>query len=1701
MTAPRDLVELLRLRSAERPDDLGFRVVEADDTATDLTYRGLDAAALRVARDLADAGVAPGDRTLLLLPPGRDYLAAFFGCLYAGVVAVPAYPPTSARALARVLAIARDAGARVALSDRATIAEVPGRLAKLGATSDLRWVTPRPDEGPAGGEPRPAGPDATAFLQYTSGSTAAPKGVVVSHGNLVHNSSVIARVLGPAAGTRAVSWLPPYHDMGLIGAVLQPLHGAFPVLLMPPRTFLYHPYRWLRAITDFRATASPAPDFAYRECVRRVTDDELVTLDLSSWTHALTGAEPVRAATVEAFAERFGPAGFRREAFLPCYGLAEATLFVTAAPPGRGPRELRVDRGALADGRVVPDAGGMPLVGCGGTHGDDVLAVVDAATATGCAPGEVGEIWVSGPSVAGGYWGNPELSRAFTATRSDAPGRRWLRTGDLGFVLDDDLFVTGRTKELVVVRGANHYPVDIEITAERALSSPSAAGAAFAVDDGDTERLVLVLELGRGVKPDDAMTTAVRTAVAREHQLDLSDLVLVRPGGIPRTTSGKIRRLACRDAYLAGTLPALAPAPAATPREDRGPVSPVLALVAEALDTAPRLLRPDVPLAGQGLDSLRAARLRHELRTRLDLDADLVALLGDTALADLLDGLRPAGRPTPVPTAPGSTLASSGQQRLWLLDQLGAGAAYHLAGRARWSGDPDVLRAALEALARRHDALRSGLRPDADGNPELVVADEPRVDLVVRTAADAAEAEAVTAEFVARPFDLARPPLWRVALVRRDDEWAVLLCVHHAVADGASLAAVVRELDVLLPALAAGRPPDLPALPVGHRDHAARERAARVPDESREHWRRHLAGAVPTVVPGDLAGPPGTAGATVPLDLPAPLVSRLRAVGDAHTATPHMVLTAAWAVVLNAFSGQSDLVLATAASTRDHPDLDGVVGFLVTTLPLRVHADPRRGFDALLGRVRAAALDAYAHRDVPFEEVVRHAGAAGADLVRTLLVVQDELPSALLRDVERLYPAAAKFDLEVDLAPTADGGLRGALVYAAGRYSAPFARQVAEAFARVLDAVADDPGTTVRALPVLSPATLARIDRFGGVAPAPAGPGLLTWFAATAARRAGATALVDDRTGERLAYREFDELTNRFAHRLRRRGVGPEVAVGVCLDRGLDLLTAVWGILKAGGVYVPLDTDHPPARLRAMAGDARTALVVTSADLAERFAGACPVLLPDDPADQDVPGTPVAVDVPPNGAAYTVFTSGSTGRPKGAVVTHEAVLNRLRAIQAELPLDETDVAVHKVPIGFDVSVSELLWPLLVGARLVVAAPGGHRDPGYLHRLLRDHGVTVVDFVPSMLRAYLESGPDGGALRLRSVICIGEELTPDLVGEFAARLPGVGLHNRYGPAEAAIDVTHHTVDPTAPGRVPIGTPLPGVRLLVLDPHGRPVPVGVPGHLHIGGVHVGRGYAHQPRLTARAFVPDEGGGRLYATGDVVHWNADGTLTYHGRRDHQVKIRGQRVEPGEVENALRALTGVADAAVVVRAAPGADPSLAAYAVATAGPVDDAEVRRALGEVLPPSMVPSAITWLDALPLSPNGKIDRLALPEPVVTRRPGTSRVAPRDGIEAAIAEIWAGALDLDGGVGVHDGFFDLGGHSLLAARVVGRVRAELGVELPVADLLTRECTVARLAERVREATLRSVPDDEMLAALDALGDLSDDEVAARLGEGTA
>jgi amino acid adenylation domain-containing protein len=1657
----RTVVDLIEAQVAQTP---GAIALTGGGEA--LTFAGLNARANQLAARLRELGAGPGALVGVCLERSPELVIALLAVLKTGAAYVPLDPLFPRDRLAFML---EDAGVRVLVTEPA----VAGGLAPPGVTllspAEERTALAR---RPAADGPTVARPDGTAYVIYTSGSTGRPKGVPVLHRGLTNFLHSMQREPGLTAADTLLAVTTISFDIAGLELWLPLITGA-------------------RIVLADRATAA---DGRALQAALQHAGATILQATPATWRLLLAaGWEGTPGLRMfcggEALPGDLAAELLRRGAELwNLYGPTETTIWSTVH-------------------RVQPADAAPGVVTIGRPIANTQCHVLDAALEPRPI-GVPGELHLGGEGVARGYWRRPELTAErfvpdpFAAT----PGARLYRTGDLArWRADGTLEYLGRLDHQVKVRG---YRIELgEIEAALALHPAVRAAAAIVREDTPGDPLLAAYVVPRGAAPEPAELRAFLRERLPDYMVPVAWMTLA---ALPLTANGKVNRRAL-------------PAPGGTARvagadyvAPRDATEAALGAIWAAV-----LGLPQVGVTASffelGGHSLKAMQVLARVRAELGVELAMIELFREPTIAALATVLRAR---VPVPPVARAATAddvdreqpaplSAAQRRLWILEQLRPGtAAYNMAEALRIEGALDVpaLRAALAGVVARHEALRT-VFPDADGDGAATVRPAAEFELAERdvSAASAVETAAHTlaAEEVARPFDLRTGPLFRATLIRLGAETHLLVCVmHHIVSDAWSVGVMMREFAGLYASRRAGRPEALPAPGAPYRTFAAWQQAELAGARGaaqRDYWLQQL-GPERTVLalPTDAPRPAvmTAAGRTLVFQIEPALAAGLTRLGREAGATPFMTLLALVKTLLHRYTGQEDIVVGCPVAGRERVEWEGTVGFFVNTVVLRDRVARTENFSQLLGRVRATCLDAFAHQAYPFDRLVDDLKLE-RDLsrnplfdvsVQLLAAGRTELTVEGLRLTEFDHgQSPAKCDLSFDFTEGA-GGFTCALTYQPGLFSAARMQRLAEHLRQLAAAVVAAPGRALADHALLTAAERRQIlVDFNPPPGAPARDTLTGWFERVAARQPAHPALRFE--AETWTYAELESRANRLAHFLRARGVAEEAVVAVMLERGPALPCALLAVLKAGGVYLPVDPALPRARIAAMLADSGAQLVLAAR--AEREAGpdgvailgleeAAAELAARSPAP--VPGGPAPAD-----GAYLIYTSGSTGTPKGVLVEHRGLVNTIADQVRQLGLGPADRILQFSSASFDASLFEIFNALLSGATLVLARRETLTDPAAFLALLRGAGVTMAVLPPAFVRTL-----ERRELPLRILFTAGEAAVPADARHYASRLTYV---NGYGPTEASICSTVHFVaaEEAAPAGVPIGRPLANTRAYLLDARGQPVPIGVTGELWVGGAGVARGYWRRPELTAERFTADpwadEPGARRYRTGDLGRWREDGTIEFLGREDAQIKLRGYRIEPGEVEAALAQCPGVREAAVILREDVPGRPQLVGYVVAAATPPPDADTLRAhLRAILPDYMIPAAFVTLPALARSTAGKIDRRALPAPAVEAA-GAAPVAPRDEVEQALARIFGEVLHRER-VGVQDGFFHLGGDSLLAIRVISRVRDVFKIEVAV-PVLFENPSVAALAAALRsnEATRSSV--EKVARALARLAALSPEE----------
>ncbi|MEO8488703.1 non-ribosomal peptide synthase/polyketide synthase [Pseudomonas sp.] len=1622
-----------------------------------LSYAELNARANRLARHLVSLGVGPDVPVGIAVERGPDMIIGLLAVLKAGGAYVPLDPQYPQD---RLLCMIEDSGTRLMLTQSHLLQRlaIPDDVQPLSLDQHQAWV-----ELDDTNLVNRAHAENLAYVMFTSGSTGRPKGVGINQSSLTRHAYVSLEFFNLNGSDRILQ----FSTFNFDGFVEQ----LYPALICGASVVL-------------RGTEIWDTETFYRELIEHqisVVDLTTAYWNLLAKDFAAAGPRDYgRLKQVHAGGEAMPPeglaawaqAGLGHVTLLNTYGPTEATVTVTALDctdyvTGARPTPLTMPIGKVLAGRSIYllDNSGAP------------------------APiGVVGELVIGGELLARGYFNRPDLTaERFMPDPFSRHGGRLYRTGDLArYNADGVIEYVGRIDHQVKIRGFRIELGEIEarlleqdvVRDAIVLAQPAASGL----------QLVGYVVPHTPALPHDELRQSIKSALSAVLPDYMVPAFVMFLDVLPLSPNGKLDRKAL-------------PTPDASTQQNRY-VAPRTALEIQVADIWQSVLNLEqVGLTDDffalGGHSLLATQIISRVRKTLNLDVALRSLFERSVLGDFVSGLDGRARQHELPLAPVDRNQplplSYAQERQWFLWQLDPhSAAYHLPAALRLTGTLDIaaLEQAFNHLISRHESLRTTFVVDNE-KPRQVIADQAPLTLVVETL-DGTPDEATVKAFVEHEtrqlFDLQRGPLLRVRLLRlADDEHVLVLTQHHIVSDGWSVQLMVEELISLYSAAQAGQPHSLAPMPIQYADYAAWQRQwmqAGERERQLAYWTVQLAGEHSVLeLPTDRPRPAEQSyrGAHLSLALAPGLGEAVQQLAHRLGVTPFMLLLASFQTLLHRYSGQHDIRVGVPIANRNRVETEGLIGFFVNTQVIKAEFNAQLRVEELLQQVKRHALDAQAHQDLPFEQLVEALQPERSLSHNPLFQVmfnhqsadpeRQSLPSALQVEGLDWEGSTAQFDLTLSTSESAEG-LSATLTYATDLFNADIIERLGRHWQQLLHSLMADPQARVADLPMLDHAEQQQVVSAWNdtTTPYPLDRSVQQLIEAQVAATPEAPALIFGE--QQLSYSQLNNRANQLAHKLIEMGVGPDVLVGIATERSVEMVIGLLAVLKAGGAYVPLDPEYPQDRLSYMIEDSGIGLLLTQGHLLTQLPipAALPVLALDQLDVSAYADTNPEVAVDGENLAYVIYTSGSTGKPKGAGNRHSALTNRLCWMQQAYALTAGDTVLQKTPFSFDVSVWEFFWPLMTGARLVVAGPGDHRDPATLVSLIQRYEVTTLHFVPSMLQVFLLDENVARCTSLARILCSGEALPVDAQQQVFAKLPNAGLFNLYGPTEAAIDVTHWTCREEGKASVPIGQPIANLSTYILDAELQPVPPGVIGELYLGGEGLARGYHRRPALTAERFMTSPFGDsqRLYRTGDLASYRTDGVIEYRGRIDHQVKLRGLRIELGEIETRLMELDCVREAVVIA-----ADGQLVAYAVPTQTREEGelrSEIKTRLGEHLPDYMVPAQLIFLDQLPLSPNGKLDRKALPTPDASLLQKTY-VAPQSPLEQQIAAIWQDVLKREK-VGLTDNFFELGGDSIISIQVVSRARQQ-GIAFTPKELFQHQ-TVQGLAGVARSGATAQVID---------------------------
>ena len=1616
-----------------------------------LSYGELNQRANQLAHHLQSLGVGPEVLVGLCVERSLEMVVGLLGILKAGGAYVPLDPSFPQARLAYMIA---DSGMRVLVTHRQLDQSLPERPASIvHLDSDWERIAGQDTTHTKLPETRPKD---LAYVLYTSGSTGKPKGVAIPHSAVVNFLRSMQREPGFSSQDRLLAVTTLSFDIAGLELYLPLVSGG--TCVIASREDNYDPARLMERIRESQCTLMQATPATWRALIEAGWEGSK-NLKLLCGGEALPG--DLAAALLPRCAELWN-----------MYGPTETTIWSTIH-------------------RVMSANGPVPI---GRPIANTQVFILDGHRQL-VPTGIVGELYIGGTGLARGYLARPELTAERFVESPFEPKARLYRTGDRArWLADGTLECLGRVDNQVKIRGFRIEPGEVE----SALVRHPAVGQCVVVarENSHGEKILAAYLEPRPHQPAPQVS-ALRQHLAHDLPAYMIPSAFIVLDQLPLTPNGKIDRNA---------LPAPSFDPVRIARESLAPRTETEQALAAIWNEVLKVGGVGVhdnffDLGGHSLLVIRAvARIRDVFEVEL-LPSSFFAHPTVAGLARVLAEDKGEGGGMPRierRNQDGPSPLSYAQERLWFLDQLAPSIpVYNIVDAVGFEGnyDAQAMQRAVDELVRRHETLRTAFS-SGDGQPAQIVLPTVAIAFPERDLRQLPEKEredtwiSLAREQGRKPFNLAQPPLLRGTLVRLSEQkQLLLLSIHHIIADEWSMEVLQRELHQLYGAFSQGESSPFAELPIRYTDFVHWQRAYLQGDLLQKQvafWKEALLGA-PTILelPSDKPRPAvqSFAGAVEAFELPRELLERLKLLSRQQEATLFMTLAAAFMVLLHRYTGQDDILVGTPISGRTRSETEDLIGLFLNLVILRAQFSEQESFRSLLHQVRQRALGAYGHQDLPFEQLVAEL-APERDLSRTplfqvMFVLFSTDAASQASDVAGLAQLAtgtSKFDLTLAVSDT-DAGLRGLIEYRTDLFEAGTIRRLCRHYGTLLDAISRDPDQTVSTLPMLAEGERQQLlVEWNNTAVAqPENDLCLPQLIAEQARKnPDQVALIfqeqqqEQHKEQQLSYGELNRRANQLAHHLQSLGVGPEVLVGLCVERSLEMVVGLLGILKAGGAYVPLDPSFPQARLAYMIADSGMRVLVTHRQLDQS--------LPERPASivhldsdweriagQDTTHTKLP-ETRPKDLAYVLYTSGSTGKPKGVAIPHSAVVNFLRSMQREPGFSSQDRLLAVTTLSFDIAGLELYLPLVSGGTCVIASREDNYDPARLMERIRESQCTLMQATPATWRALIEAGWEGS--KNLKLLCGGEALPGDLA---AALLPRCAeLWNMYGPTETTIWSTIHRVM-SANGPVPIGRPIANTQVFILDGHRQLVPTGIVGELYIGGTGLARGYLARPELTAERFVesPFEPKARLYRTGDRARWLADGTLECLGRVDNQVKIRGFRIEPGEVESALVRHPAVGQCVVVARENSHGEKILAAYLEPRPhqpAPQVSA-LRQHLAHDLPAYMIPSAFIVLDQLPLTPNGKIDRNTLPTPNQEHVEVSRAVAAAcDAIEQMLVQIWSRILHVRS-IGIHDNFFDLGGHSLLAVRIMAEIEGLVKKRLPLATFLQAP-TIADLADVLRK-----------------------------------
>jgi amino acid adenylation domain-containing protein/non-ribosomal peptide synthase protein (TIGR01720 family) len=1687
------IAEMLITRSAL--DDIGITFIKTNDQDEFLSYKGLLGAARNMLAFLQIRGIRPKDELVFQLEDNKTFIITFWACMLGGIIPVPLSVGHNDDHKEKLLNVWRILKAPWLLISADNLDKLSAYAGQTNLKDFYDKMQERMVDPTAGmcfsGECAifAAKEDDIAFVQFSSGSTGNPKGVILTNRNLIVNMGAISAAAAYSSLDKILSWMPLTHDMGLIGFHLNPLFEGINQYLIPTDLFIRNPALWPGKATEYKASILCSPNFGYEYVIKHCPPREEDDWDLSHVRIIYNGAEPISADLCHKFLDRFSTYGLKRNAMCPVYGLAEATLAVSISRLEEEVITIALDANDIGVGstftiKEASEKNSISFVNVGQAvdHCSIRISIDENGPA---AAGRIGHIQIKGDNVTGGYY-NDEKTTKETIT-SDG----WLKTGDLGFIKDDSLYVTGRAKDIIFINGQNYYPHDIERVAAEipAIGLNRVAVAGFYNPESLTEEIVAFVIHKSTIDTFIPVASSLRALINNRMGIEIDRILPVKQ--IPKTTSGKLQRFKLVELLRNGAFEDIdLHVFGSQPTGNQAAVNSADEYQLRLISIWEKLLkRKDIGIDQKffeiGGNSLKAAELSMLIWKEFNKEIPIATIYEKQTIQELRIEMDMPGKQeyTPIPSVGNSDYypASAAQKGLYYFWDIHRNStAYNIPIAVEIIGEVDrqVLENCIRQLILRHDSLRSSFHLIDD--PKFKVHDVSHFSLEYLLC-NKNELDEKLRNLI-QPFDLAVHPLFQMTLIQvADQECVLFMDFHHIISDGVS---VYQFLHELLQLFSVNR---LPVLQTRFCDYTCWERESLKEERSKmqeAYWLRQLEGELPVLnLPLDFPRPPifNTDGAKLEFDLAMETSDQLKQLARLNGVSLHALLFAVYSVFLSKYTNQENIMIGIPVAGRNHPDLQYVQGMFVNNLAIRVAIAGDEPFSGFLKRMNVTIREAIAHQDYPFEDLIRKLEAR-RDMDRnpvfdTMFVYQNmglPTPENTTFTISRHFfdPGVSKFDLSLEVFER-DETIQYYFEYATKLFSRPTIVSMAMHFSTLIQKIIADPGCSVSDLSMTADEEYLHFIESPNHSERnyPKEKTIHRLFEEEAIRAPDNIAI--EYNGRLYTYGDLNEKADRLADLLRKRGIESGTIVGIFLRRRPELIISILGILKAGGCYLPIDADLPAHRINFVVSDSQCEFLISgdeTIDRLDKHSLAAEILNIDEPGLLDTQASGSVYMNSPENLVYILYTSGTTGNPKGVMVEHRSLVNYVSWAAEVYVRGESIAFPLHTSVSFDLTVTSIFVPLITGNRMVIYEEA--ENVLAIEKVIADNKVDIIKLTPSHLKIIKENGAFAirSGSRVRKLIVGGEALETQLAENIENKFNGqIEIFNEYGPTEATVGCMIHRYDKDLDlPYVPIGIPAANTAIYLLDRYLKLVPTGADGEIYISGDGIARGYLFNDELTAHKFLPDPfwPGQRMYRTGDIARQLSNGLIAFIGRTDQQIKINGHRIEPGEIQSCLIRYPGITEALVVPRENRYGQPTLYAYyktGAAFAENSKENEIRKYLVTMLPYYMIPSKLIRVDSYPLTKNGKIDYEGLPVSGEDNEIADS-IYPQNRIQHSLLAVWRTIFENEK-VTIRDNFISLGGDSIKAIQLASRLSGQ-GISVSSKDILTYH-TIEQISEHVRVA----------------------------------